>query len=305
MDFYLGLLQIIGVHTLLGLSAYVVLLTGQVSMAQAGFYAIGAYVAAMCTAMFGFHILPAIILAGLVTAAIACVVGFPALRVKGLMLVVATLAFGEMVRLFFFNFTWRIERGGELVGSNGAEGFRAIRFFPENGWETGDVTLFIWSVVAVVMAALWWIDSSRTGAVLRAVGHDETAAQSIGLNLTAIKVGAMTAGGLIAGMGGGIYAHTVTHIEHLVFGVLLATFAIAYPILGGLGSVFGTLIAVVFIQGLLVEGLRFLGDWRSLLFGALIVLAMNFRPTGLLGERMPRLFKRGGRAGKLELKESE
>ena len=304
MDFYLGLLQIIGVHTLLGLSAYVVLLTGQVSMAQAGFYAIGAYVAAMCTAMFGFHILPAIIVAGLVTAAIACIVGFPALRVKGLMLVVATLAFGEMVRLFFFNFTWQVERGGELVGPNGAEGFRAIRFFPENGWEIWHVTGFIWIVVAVVMAALWWIDNTRTGAVLRAVGHDETAAQSIGLNLTAVKVGAMTLGGLIAGMGGGIYAHTVTHIEHLVFGVLLATFAIAYPILGGLGSVFGTLIAVIFIQGFLVEGLRFLGDWRSLLFGALIVLAMNFRPTGLLGERMPRLFRRRERDA-LALKEAE
>lgn len=305
MDFYLGLLQIIGVHTLLGLSAYVVLLTGQVSMAQAGFYAIGAYVAAACTAMFGLHILPAIIIAGLVSALIACIVGFPALRVKGLMLVVATLAFGEMVRLFFFNLTWRVERGGELVGPNGAEGFRAIRFFPENGWETGDVTLFIWVIVAVVMATLWWIDTSRAGAVLRAVGHDETAAQSIGLNLTAIKVGAMTAGGLIAGMGGGIYAHTVTHIEHLVFGVLLATFAIAYPILGGLGSVFGTLIAVVFIQGFLVEGLRFLGDWRSLLFGALIVVAMNFRPTGLLGERMPKIFKRKSAPSNLQLKESE
>ena len=304
MDFYLGLLQIIGVHTLLGLSAYVVLLTGQVSMAQAGFYAIGAYVAAMCTAMFGFHILPAIIVAGLVTAVVACLVGFPALRVKGLMLVVATLAFGEMVRLFFFNFTWQVDRGGELIGPNGAEGFRAIRFFPENGWETGDVTLFIWGVVAVVMAALWWVDNSRAGAVLRAVGHDEVAAQSIGLNLTAVKVGAMTAGGLIAGMGGGIYAHTVTHIEHLVFGVLLATFAIAYPILGGLGSVFGTLIAVIFIQGFLVEGLRFLGDWRSLLFGALIVLAMNFRPTGLLGERMPRVFKRA-RRDTLTLKEAD
>ncbi|MDU8913298.1 branched-chain amino acid ABC transporter permease [Aestuariicoccus sp. MJ-SS9] len=304
MDFYLGLLQIIGVHTLLGLSAYIVLLTGQVSMAQAGFYAIGAYVAAMCTAMFGFHILPAIIVAGLVTAAIACVVGFPALRVKGLMLVVATLAFGEMVRLFFFNLTWQVERGGGLIGPNGAEGFRAIRFFPENGWEIWHVTGFIWIVVAVVMGALWWIDNTRAGAVLRAVGHDETAAQSIGLNLTAVKVGAMTLGGLIAGMGGGIYAHTVTHIEHAVFGVLLATFAIAYPILGGLGSVFGTLIAVIFIQGFLVEGLRFIGDWRSLLFGALIVLAMNFRPTGLLGERMPRLFKRRG-ADKLELKEAE
>lgn len=305
MDFYLGLLQIIGVHTLLGLSAYVVLLTGQVSMAQAGFYAIGAYVAAMCTAMLGLHILPAIVIAGMITAIIACIVGFPALRVKGLMLVVATLAFGEMVRLFFFNFTWQIERGGELFGPNGAEGFRAIRFFPENGWEIWHVTGFIWAVVAVVMAALWWIDNTRAGAVLRAVGHDETAAQSIGLNLTAVKVGAMTAGGLIAGMGGGIYAHTVTHIEHLVFGVLLATFAIAYPILGGLGSVFGTLIAVFFIQGFLVEGLRFLGDWRSLLFGALIVVAMNFRPTGLLGERMPRLFRRRTSNEQLNLKEAE
>ncbi len=303
MDFYFGLAQIIGVHTLLGLSAYVVLLTGQVSMAQAGFYAIGAYVAAMCTAMFGLHIIPAILIAGLATAIVACIVGFPALRVKGLMLVVATLAFGEMVRLFFFNFTWQVERGGEMVGPNGAEGFRSIRFFPENGWEIWEVTGFIWIVVALVMAALYWIDSTRAGAVLRAVGHDETAAQSIGLNLTAVKVGAMTAGGLIAGMGGGIYAHTVTHIEHLVFGVLLATFAIAYPILGGLGSVFGTLIAVIFVQGLLVEGLRFLGDWRSLLFGALIVVAMNFRPTGLLGEQMPRLFKRRARESALTLKE--
>lgn len=120
MDFYFGLLQIFGVHTLLGLSAYVVLLTGQVTMAQAGFYAIGAYSAGAATAMFGLHILPAVILAGLITAGIACIVGFPALRVKGLMLVVATLAFGEMVRLFFFNLTWQVERGGEMVGPNGA-----------------------------------------------------------------------------------------------------------------------------------------------------------------------------------------
>lgn len=289
MEFYLGLLQILGVHTLLGLSAYIVLLTGQVSMAQAGFYAVGAYLAAACTTMFGLHILPAILIAAVLTGALACLVGFPALRVKGLMLVVATLAFGEMVRLFFFNLTWQIDRSGELVGPNGAEGFRSIRFFPENGWGTADVAIFIWVVVAVVMALLYWVDNTRAGAVLRAVGHDETAAQSIGLNLTAIKVGAMAAGGAIAGLGGGIYAHTVTHIEHGVFGILLATFAIAYPILGGLGSVFGTLIAVVFVQGFLVEGLRFLGDWRSLLFGALIVVAMNLRPTGLLGERMPRL----------------
>lgn len=289
MDFYFGLLQIIGVHTLLGLSAYVVLLTGQVSMAQAGFFAIGAYVAGAFTTMAGFHILPAVLLAGGLTAVVACIVGFPALRVHGLMLVIATLAFGEIVRLFFFNLSWQVERDGEMYGPLGAEGFRSIRYFPENGWQIWQVTGFIWVFVVVAMAVLWWVDRTRAGAVLRAVGHDETAARSVGLDLTAVKVGAMTAGGLIAGISGGLYAHTVTHIEHAAFGVLLATFAIAYPILGGLGTVFGTLLAVLFIQGFLVEGLRFLGDWRNLLFGALIVLAMNVRPTGLLGDRVPRL----------------
>jgi branched-chain amino acid transport system permease protein len=144
------------------------------------------------------------------------------------------------------------------------------------------VLVFIWIVVAIVMAALWWLDHSRAGVVLRAVGEDEVAAQSSGINITAAKVSAMTIGGVIAGLGGGIFAHYITHIEHVQFGVILATFAIAYPILGGLSNVFGTLIAVIFIQGFLIEGLRFMGDWRNLLFGALIVLAMNVRPRGLL-----------------------
>src|SRR5216683_3316646 len=282
MDFYLGLAQIVGVHTLLGLSAYCVLLTGQVSLAQAGFFAIGAYVAAMLTVLAGWHIAPAIAAASFVAGAIACAIGFPALRVKGLMLVVATLAFGEAVRLFFFNFDYQVARGEAKIGPAGGEGFRQIRFFPEHGWSTLDVLMFIWSFVALVMAALWWLDRSRAGAVLRAVGEDEVAAQSTGINITAVKVSAMTVGGVIAGAGGGIFAHYTTHIEHVQFGVVLATFAIAYPILGGLSNVFGTLLAVLFIQGFLIEGLRFLGDWRNLLFGALILLAMNIRPRGLL-----------------------
>jgi branched-chain amino acid transport system permease protein len=263
MDFYLGLAQIVGVHTLLGLSAYCVLLTGQVSLAQAGFFAIGAYVAAMLTMLAGWHILPAITAASFVAGVVACAVGFPALRVKGLMLVVATLAFGEAVRLFFFNFDYQVARGEVKIGPAGGEGFRQIRFFPEHGWSTLDVLLFIWLFVALVMAALWWMDRSRAGAVLRAVGEDEVAAHS-------------------AGLGGGIFAHYTAHIEHAQFGVALATFAIAYPILGGLSSVFGTLIAVIFVQGFLIEGLRFLGDWRNLLFGGLILLAMNVRPRGLI-----------------------
>ncbi|MBX9828038.1 MAG: branched-chain amino acid ABC transporter permease [Xanthobacteraceae bacterium] len=292
MDFYLGLAQIIGVHTLLGLSAYCVLQTGQVSLAQAGFFAVGAYVAGMLTVLAGWALVPSLLVAAIASGAIACAVGFPALRVKGLMLVVATVAFGEAVRLFFFNFTYQIQAGNLKIGPHGGEGFRQIRYFPENGWSTLDVVIFIWVVVALVMAALWWLDRSRAGAVLRAVGEDELAAQSVGINITAVKVSAMTIGGVIAGIGGGIFAHYTTHIEHVQFGVVLATFAIAYPILGGLSTVFGTLIAVVFIQGFLIEGLRFMGDWRNLLFGGLIVLAMNVRPRGLLDAGTVRALKR-------------
>jgi branched-chain amino acid transport system permease protein len=285
MDFYYGLAQLIGVHALLGLSAYIVLLTGQVTMAQAAFFAIGAYTAAMLTVLAGWHILPALGAGGLLGAATACAVGFPALRVKGLMLVIATLAFGEGVRLFFFNFDYQIAKGGIQVGPLGGEGFRQIRFFPENGWTTGEVMVFIWCLVLAALLLLWWIDRSRYGAVLRAVGEDELAAQSAGVNLTAVKVSAMTVGGAIAGVGGGLYAHYTTHIEHANFNILLATFALAYPILGGLRNVFGTILAVLFVQGFLVEGLRFLGDWRNLLFGALILLAMNLRPHGIFGGR--------------------
>ncbi len=285
MDFYFGLAQLIGVHTLLGLSAYIVLLTGQVSLAQAAFYAIGAYVAGMLTVLGGWHLVPALGVSALAGAAIACAVGFPALRVKGLMLVIATLAFGEGVRLIFFNFDYQIAKGDVKVGPLGGEGFRQIRFFPENGWSTAEVMLFIWAFVILVMALLWWFDRSRYGSVLRAVGEDELAAQSVGINLTAVKVSAMTVGGGIAGIAGALYAHYTTHIEHSSFNVLVATFAIAYPIVGGLQNVFGTLLAVIFVQGFLIEGLRDLGDWRNLLFGALIVLAMNLRPRGFFGGR--------------------
>lgn len=282
MDFYFGLAQIVGVHTILGLSAYVILLTGQLSMAQAGFAAIGAYVAAMMTVLVGWHIVPAVCLGSLVAGFCAFLVGFPALRVRGLMLVVATIAFGEAVRLFFFNFDYQIAVGTTKIGPIGAEGFRQIRFFPEHGWSTWQVALLICGTAVLIMAAIMWLDRSRFGTVLRAVGEDELAAQCVGINITAVKVTAVTLGGAIAGIAGGLYAHYTTHIEHSSFTLVLATFAVVYPVLGGMTSVIGTLFAVIFVQVGLVEVLRSLGDFRSLLFGVLIILAMNLRPQGLI-----------------------
>ena len=292
MEFYYGLAQTIGIHTLLGLSAYVILLTGQMSMAQAAFYAIGAYASGMLTVLWGWHIVPALFAGAAFGGVVAGAVGFPALRVKGLMLVIATLAFGEGVRLFFFNFDYQVQKGNVKVGPLGTEGFRQIRYFPENGWTSAEVMLFVWFFVILAMALIWWFDRSRYGAVLRAVGDDELAAQAVGINLTTMKVSAMTIGGAIAGFAGGLYAHYTTHIEHLAFGVLQSVFAIAYPIIGGLASVFGTVVAVIFVQGVLVEGLRFLGDWRNLLFGALIIAAMVFMPNGLINARVLRRIKR-------------
>jgi len=312
MDYLFGLSQTIGVHAILGLSAYVVLQTGQVTLAQAAFFAIGAYVAAMATTLWGLNILIAIPAAAIVASALAALAGFPALRFKGLMLVVATMALSEAVREFFFNFDYQIARGDLKVGPAGAEGFRQIRYFYERGWTTMEVAAFIWAFVLGIMALLWWMDRSRLGAVLRAVGEDELAAQSVGINLVAVKVSAFALGGAIAGVGGALYAHYTTHVEHTAFGVLMATFAIAYPILGGLGSVFGTILAVIFVQGFLIfwfpdliaqaanwiERLsgwslvwlkRHVSDIRNLSFGLLILLVMNGRPRGFIDERVVRM----------------
>ena len=301
MDFYLGLAQVIGVHSLLGLSAWCVLHTGQVSLAQGGFFAIGAYAAGMVTAMAGWPLAFALPVGALVAGLVAVAVGFPALRVKGLMLVVATTAFAEIVRLVFFNFKFRIETAAGTIGPDGGLGFGGIRYFQANGWTAWQVLALIWALVAIVMALLWWLDRSRIGTLWRAVGEDEVAAQGAGIDLTAAKVSAFGIGGAIAGLAGGLFAHTTTHIEHGNFTILLATFAIAYPILGGLASLAGTLLAVVFIQGFLVEGLRFLGDWRSLLFGALILVVMLVRPSGLITRalRLPRRARAAG-AGRID-----
>ena len=292
MDFYLNLINTIGIHTMLGLSAYLLLQTGQLSLAQAGFFAVGSYTAAILTVIFQWNIIPSVLVAMLVTGFLAFLVGFPALRVKGLMLVVATIAFSEFVRMFFYNLKWRVTKNGEEIGPDGTMGFAEIRYFSDNGWSNLEVTFFLWTFVIIIMGVIWWSDQSRTGAVLRAVGEDELAASSVGINLTVVKVSAMTAGGFIAGLSGGLYAHQVTSLDHHSFTVLLGTFAIAYPILGGLSNVFGTLVAVIFIQGLLVEGLRFLGDWRMILFGLLIVLAMNFKPLGLFDKQTIGIIKR-------------
>ena len=163
MSYYLGLVQLIGIHTLLGLSAYILMLTGQLSLGQAGFFAIGAYSAGILTVIFELPILPALLIAAIIAAFFAFIVGFPALRVKGLMLVVATIAFSEFVRLFFFQSKLARTGAGDItVGPDSTNGFREIRYFVANGWSAMEITMFVWVFVILVMAVLWWMDRTRT-----------------------------------------------------------------------------------------------------------------------------------------------
>lgn len=291
MEFYIALLSLFGFRILLGLSAYVVLLTGQITMAQAGFYALGAYTAGMASAMWGWPLVPALLLGGAVAGMFGLLVGFPALRVHGLFLVIATLAFTEIVRLFLLNVKYTIRVGDRTIGPSAAEGFRGITYYYENGWSSLQILALTWAFVLAVLVAVWLMDRSRAGAVLRAVGEDEVAAASVGVNLTAAKVSAMTTGAAVAGLAGGLYAHYATYVSYEDFGVLLATFAIAYPLIGGTGSVLGPIAGVLFF-GFLTEGLRFLGELRNLLFGVLIIVMMNLRPRGIIDAAVARLFTR-------------
>jgi branched-chain amino acid transport system permease protein len=285
MEYFYALLIQTGIHILLGLSVYTVALTGQVSFGQQGFYAIGAYVSAIATTLWGVPLLPALLLGMVVSAMVGVLVGFPALRVKGLYLAIATFAFGEIVRNGLNSLYFTRTVGGAEVGPVGPEGFRHISYFNDNGWTTLDVTLLVVAVVAIVLVIYAFLERSRLGATMRAVGADELAAATAGIRVVWIKVGAFAIGAAAAGLGGGLYAHYTTFLSPLAFGLAISIIAVAYVLVGGLGSWLGPVTGVLFFLAL-TEGLRFLGEYRMMIYGLVVVIAMNVRPHGLVDAKM-------------------
>jgi branched-chain amino acid transport system permease protein len=232
----------------------------------------------------------------LVSAVVGVLVGFPALRVKGLYLAIATFAFGEIVRngLNLVYFTRQV--GGAEVGPVGPEGFRHISYFNDNGWTTLEVTVLVVAIVSFVLLVYAFLERSRLGATVRAVGADELAAATAGVNVVWIKVGAFAIGAAAAGLGGGLYAHYTTFLSPLAFGLSVAIIAVAYVLVGGLGSWLGPVVGVLFFLAL-TEGLRFLGEYRMMIYGLVVVIAMNVRPHGLIDTKMVQRLKDLLRAG--------
>lgn len=291
MDYYVAIASIVGIHALLGLSVYLVAISGQMSFGQQGFFAIGAYLAGMGTALWGLPLLPSLVLGALLAGLIGIVVGFPALRVRGLYLAIATYGFGEIVRLVFLNIRYTKTIGDRVVGPNGAEGFRHVRYVFDRGFTGLQFLGIIVAVVAGVAVLFYLLDRSKLGATLRAVEEDEVAAATVGIDVTRVKVLAFGAAGAVAGLGGGLFIHFSSYIDHDMVALPLAIASITYPILGGLGSFVGPILGAVLLVSL-TEGLRVLHELRMFVYGGLIIVTMLVRPRGLVDEALVLRVKR-------------
>lgn len=268
-DYQQTLLLLTGINVLLGWGAWLPLATGQLSLGNAGFMAVGAYLASLLTVGLHWPLTAALVAGAAASGLLGVVVGFPALRLHGIYLALATLGFGEIVRTFFLNF----EPTGGPMGMRGMSG----------------ATLgMVWAWVGAVGVAFWALRHSRLGLSFDAVHDDEVAAELSGLDVTAVKVGAFGAGAALAGLGGGLYAHHFLFIEPGTFNFLESITMVLFVLLGGLGTFWGTLIGAA-IFTLLPDLLRFLHDWRGAFFGALLVALLIVRPSGLLPRETLRL----------------
>jgi branched-chain amino acid transport system permease protein len=284
-DYLIGVLSNIGIVSFIALSAWLLLLTGEISFGQQAFFAIGAYAAGSATALWGFPLAAALAFGAGVAAAAAVLVGMPTLRLQGLYFAIATLAFAEMVRLAFELMVYQVEIDGELIGPNGAEGFRGIRYVFANDISALAFLGLIYGLLAAVLIGFMLIERSRLGLAFRMVGHDADLAALNGVAVSRLKVLAAGIAGALAGLGGGLYAHLTTYVEPRIFDVMLGVHSLAYGLIGGLGSAFGPLLGVLLDIGLL-ESIRLFAGYRMIIFGGLVAVLLIVRPRGLLDEVM-------------------
>ncbi|KAB2913988.1 MAG: branched-chain amino acid ABC transporter permease [Hyphomicrobiaceae bacterium] len=283
-DYLVSVLSNIGIISFVALSAYVLLLAGEVSFGQQAFFALGAYAAGIATAMLRWPLALALCLGVLVGALAAAAVGRATLRLSGLYFAMATLAFAEMMRIGFELFTWQVDVGGSLVGPNGPDGFGDIRYLFENEITPAQYMLVVYGLLAVVLAALLVLDRSRWGRVLRQAGADPVLAELQGIRVVRVRLVAAAAAGALAGLGGGLYAHLLTYVEPRNFDIMLGVHSLAYGLIGGLGTAFGPVLGVLIDIGLL-ESSRLFQGYRMIAFGGLVAVLLIARPRGLLDER--------------------
>jgi branched-chain amino acid transport system permease protein len=231
--------------------------TGQVSIGQSGFMAVGAYASAVLTQKFGMPFLGAFLVGGLVAGIVGVVIGFPALRIKGIYLLLLTLGFAEIIRVIILS--W------DYIG--GAQGFRNISFNPHT-------LAYVIVVVPVLIVFFGRLERSSLGRAMDSIHQDETAAEVMGIDVVRLKLLAFGMGAMIAGFAGALYAHHATYIDSTTFNVMLSVEILTFVVVGGGSTYWGPVVGAIVLT-MLPEFLRTLRDWLELL----PVDWTNFYPT--------------------------
>ena len=283
-DYLLTVISNIGMISLIAISAYILLITGEISFGQQAYFGISAYSGAIATTLWGWPFWVSLLFGSLLAGIAAGVVSALTVRITGLYFSISTLAFSEMVRLSLLKFSYQKEIDGELVGPNGAEGFGGIRWIFDNNISVFQYTLLIYFILFLVITCLFFIERSGLGMIFRMIGQDPMLTRVHGINPVYYKVIAAVLAGFIAGLGGVLYAHSFTFIEPQIFNVMLGVHSLAYGLIGGLGTVFGPLIGVALDIGLL-ESIRVIHGYRMIVFGGLVAIMLILMPRGFLDEK--------------------
>lgn len=260
---YSNLVLTLGTNGLLALSIYLTLSCGMLSIANAAFMGIGAYASALLTMQYGVSF-PVALAAGMVAPSVtAFVIGKPTLRLSGVYLAMATLAFGEVVRIAVLN--------AEPI-TGGALGLNGI---PQST-EWWHVAL----ALVLTLALLWRLRQSKIGRAFEAIKEDETAAGLMGIDVGGHKLLAFVLGAAIAGLAGTLNAHLTFFIGPNEYGFDRAVDILTMTILGGIGGLTGPVAGAVILT-LLPELLRSLKDFRLVVNGFILVLIVLFLPKGI------------------------
>ncbi len=293
------------IYVLLGLGLNIVVgLAGLLDLGYVGFYAVGAYSYAMLSHYLGWSFWVCLPIAGLMAATFGFLLGFPVLRLRGDYLAIVTLGFGEIIRLFLRNLTdWtggpngisnipKPEFFGLTFERRAAEGMQTFHEFFGLEYNSINKVIFLY-LVALLLALLALFVINRLlrmpiGRAWEALREDEIACRALGLNPTVIKLSAFTLGACFAGFAGSFFAARQGLVTPESFTFIESAIILAIVVLGGMGSQLGVILAAI-VMILLPELMREFSEYRMLMFGALMVLMMIWRPQGLLPMQRPHM----------------
>lgn len=265
-SFYLNTLFLIGINIILAVSLHLIIgITGQFSIGHAGFLAVGAYASAIMTMKFQLPFSAALLIGGVAAAVAGLIIGIPTLRLKGDYLAIATLGFGEILRIALLNI--------DYVG--GASGMQVSHF---TTWPW----VFACTLIAIVVIANF--TNSRHGRACISVRENEIAADAMGINTTFYKVVAFVIGAFFAGVAGGLYSHNFYIIQPTNFGFLKSFDILIFVVLGGLGSMSGAVISAILLT-IISTFLQDYPETRMVIYSLVLILMMLFRPQGLMGTK--------------------